>query len=424
MPLQFVPIWDIYNPPDLAYALPRMVTTLTEIFPGGDREVVSLASKLELDPASVECDGVRLVDLVSVVFGLYAFGRKLPKTGKEAVVFDNKRIFEKAQALLPGLKRFLRRRSLSLATFKRRFGAGASAPREIFLKGIRARSFLASGLNSFRQFPLLKLKGDRTAILDLQFLVDLGTSGVYWSIFDALPRSQRGIFQQLWGRLLELYATALLQEFYPPLSGLLRADVAYKGGQIDALLDFPDSVILFEIKSSLLSEAAKRLGNRAEFEKQVKLKFVQNEKGHSKAVLQLAKSAKAIVDGLVPTVNKSARVYPVLVGEEAALQTLGFNTYLNAIFQENVARDSLVRPMTVMTMGELEEMLPYVSGNVFTWAELFETRFAGSDVIGHSVYQAIFDWRRRRRLPAIRNVVVLERLQQLFRKMKEGYGFQ
>ena len=424
VPLQFIPIWDIYNPPDLAYALPRMFTTLTGIFPGADNEVRKLTLKLGMNPSSVTSSGIGLVDLISVVFGLYAFGRKVREVGKDALLFENKRVFEKAPTMLPALQEFLRKRSLSLAAFKQLFGAEKSGSREALLKEIEERSFLGSGLNFFRHFPLFKLEDNRTVILDLQFLVDLGTSGVYWSIFDGLPRNLREIFQQLWGRLLELYSTDLLQEFYPPLSGFLKPDVTYQGGQIDALLDFANNVVVFEIKSSLLSEAAKRLGNQAEFEKQVNLKFVRNEKGEPKAVLQLAKSAKSIADGLVPTTTKPARIYPVLVGEEPALQTLGFNSYLNAIFQKEMAQCPLVRPLTVMTIGELEEILPYVSKNIFTWAELFETRFVGSEVIGHSAHQAIFDLRHTKGVASLRNEVILKRFDQIFEKMKESYKFQ
>jgi hypothetical protein len=346
------------------------------------------------------------------------------EAGKDALFFENKRVFEKAPTMLPALAEFLRNRSLSVAAFKERFGAEKSGSRQALLTEIEERSFLASGLNLFRHFPLLELQDNRTVILDLQFLVDLGTSGVYWTIFDGLPRNLREIFQQLWGRLLELYATDLLQEFYPPVSGLMKSDVEYQGGQIDALLDFANSIVVFEIKSSLLSEAAKRRGDRPEFEKQVNLKFVRNEKGEPKAVLQLAKSAKSVADGLVPTSARPARIYPVLIGEDPALQALGFNTYLNAIFQKETAQCPLVRPLTVMTIGELEEILPYVSINTFTWAELFETRFAGSEVIGYSVHQALFDWRHTKGVASFRNEVILKRFQQIFERMKESYQFQ
>jgi len=383
VPVQLVTIWDIYNPSDLAYALPRMFTILTEILPGADNEVRKLSGKLGIDPSSLTVDGIDLVDFVSVVFALFAFGRRVEEVGKEAVVFDYRRAFEKAPRILPAVERFVAKRGLALAGYRRQLESEKPASQEALYEEIKERSFLSSGLNTFRHFPLLMLEGNRVAILDLQFLVDLLTPGVYWDIFDNLPQARRELFQQLWGRLFELYAVGLLRESYPPLSGFLKADLIYKGGQIDAVLDFAGDVVVFEIKSSLLSEAAKRKGQRSGFEEEVNLKFVHNDKGKPKAVLQLAKSCRSIAEGVVVTTVIPNRIYPVLLGEEPALQTLGFNTYLNDIFEKEVGRSSVVRPLTVMSVEEFEEMLAYVSKNAFSWAELLESRFANRQVIGH-----------------------------------------
>ncbi len=422
--LQFVPIWDIYNPSDLAYALPRMFTILTEILPGSDDEVRKLSAKLGIDPSSLAVDGIGLLDFVSVVFALYAFGRKVEEVGKEAVVLDYKLAFQKAPRILPAVERFVARRGLTLAEYRKEFEAERPASEEALFEEVKERSSLCSGLNIFRRFPLMALEGKRVAILDLQFLVDLVTSGVYWDIFDNLPPARREIFQTLWGRLFELYAVGLLRQFYPPLSGILRADLTYKGGQIDALLDFAGEVVVFEIKSSLLSEAAKRKGERAEFEAQVNLKFVRDDEGKPKGVLQLANSCRAVAEGKAPATVTPNRIYPVLVGAEAALQTVGFNTYLNETFQEEFGPSSVVRPLTVMTISEFEEMLAYVSKNAFSWADVLESRFSTQEVISHSVHQAVYDWRHAKGVGYYRNEVLLNRFNQIFQQMKERYEFQ
>jgi hypothetical protein len=89
-------------------------------------------------------------------------------------------------------------------------------------------------------------------------LAELLTAGVYWNIFDSLPRNRRESFKELWGRLFEIYGVDLLKDFYPHASGILAADLNYDGGQVDALLDFGQAVVVFESKSSLLTEAARR----------------------------------------------------------------------------------------------------------------------------------------------------------------------
>ena len=106
------------------------------------------------------------------------------------------------------------------------------------------------------------------------------------------------------------------------------------------------------------------------------------------------------------------------------MQALGFNTYLNSIFQKELVHHPAVRPLTVMTIGELEEILPYVSKGTFGWAELFETRFAGDEVIAYSVHQAILDWCNTKGAAPLRNEVILGRFEEIFQKMKESYQFQ
>lgn len=422
--LQFAPTWDLLNPSDLAYALPRMFTILTDILRGGDPRVRNLSAKLGLDPSSITIDGMPLTDYLSVVFGLYAFGRKVEKEGKNAVVFDCRRAFERAPAMLPLVDQFIAKRSLTISEFREQFHDGSQISRKDFLAELRERSFLTSGLNPFRRFPLLRLDANRAVILDLQFVVDLLTSGVYWTIFDGLRKDKREAFRELWGYLFELYCVDLLTKFYPPASRILHADVAYRGGQIDALLNLAGAVVVFEVKSSLLTEAAKRSGDRKKLEEEINVKFIRNERRKPKAVTQLVTSCKSIESGVVPILPKPNRIYPVLVADEPTLQTTGFNIHLNDIFQSELGPSYTIRPLTVMTVNEFEEMLPYVSTNVFGWSDLLETRFTGSQVIGHSIHQSIYDWLRMKGGSLHRNEILLERFEGIFEKIKRNYQFK
>lgn len=58
-------------------------------------------------------------------------------------------------------------------------------------------------LATIRQQPFLRLD-DRVVILDLQFLADLLTTGIYWLTFDSLDAQHRDSFRDLWGRAFEL----------------------------------------------------------------------------------------------------------------------------------------------------------------------------------------------------------------------------
>jgi hypothetical protein len=58
----------------------------------------------------------------------------------------------------------------------------------------------------------MKLDANRVLILDLEFLAELLTAGVYWNIFDGLPQNRRDTFKELWGRLFEIYGVDLLKD--------------------------------------------------------------------------------------------------------------------------------------------------------------------------------------------------------------------
>src|SRR5262249_35005672 len=160
---------------------------------------------------------------IAAVFGLFAYGRQLK--GPEHAMFDVRRIFANV-GFPPGvLRRLVNDRALSAAAFRKKLSGGAPPRAGAFAKEIGRRAFLTESLNIFRQSPLLKLDRNRMLILDLDFLVELLTSGVYWSIFDSLPNNLRPAFKEMWGRLFELYAVDLLGAFYPPFSRMLTADL-------------------------------------------------------------------------------------------------------------------------------------------------------------------------------------------------------
>jgi hypothetical protein len=331
--LQFLPIWDVCNPRELAYTLSRMFTVLTEILPGADPEVQRLASKAGIDTSKIVIDDLPLNDFMSAVFGLFAYGRKMEIP--DQAVFDVRQVFSRV-GFPPGiLEALVTKRALTLSEFAERLSDGQPCTRDAFLNEIRRRAFVSDSLTAFRKFPFLKIDAHRVLILDLQFLVELLTSGAYWSIFDSVPIQWRDTFRELWGRLFELYSVALLADFYPQPSGILMTDVKYETGQVDALLDFGNEVLVFEVKASLLTELAKRGVNETEFLKDFNSKFVQNDKGSPKAVRQLVASCKAVEDGRIHTATTPTRIYPIFVSDEPAVETFFFNTFMNEIFRRS-----------------------------------------------------------------------------------------
>jgi hypothetical protein len=186
----------------------------------------------------------------------------------------------------------------------------------------------------------------------------------------------------------------LLSKFYPKVSGFFRADVAYKGGQVDALLDFGSFVLVMEIKASLLTEPAKRSADRETFVKDFRRKFIENEKRHPKAVKQLAGACRGILHGEITTASakEAPIIYPVFVSDEPTVETAFMNGYFNEEFQKEAEmEDPRVRPLTVMTIDELEQLLTHSSDGDIQWEELLQSRFNRKAVQASSVGQALYD---------------------------------
>lgn len=419
--LSILPVWDVYNPRDLAYSLSRMFNILSEILPGPDPIVRRLASRLAMGGPGIKIGRLPLNDFVSTVFGLYVYGRRMVNAEPGCAVFEPRRVFSQVGFPEEVILSLVADRALTVSEFRDELARGKPCVRESFTEEPRRRAFLTESLNSFRKFPLLKLEDGHVLILHLQFLIELLTSGVYWNVFDGLPRNRREIFRELWGRLFELYVTGLLEEFYPAESGILTVDAQHGTGQVDALLDFIDDVSVFETKASLLTEQAKRGGDEASFIDDFNLKFVRNERGEPKGIMQLAASCKAVQDGKIRTAKTPARIYPVLVSDEPAVEAAFFNTFANEVFQREASPGPWIQPITVMSIGELEELLPYFVENHLSWGEVPEFRLRGAEVVPFSVHQAIYDLLGLKGMKPRRNQLLLKRFNQVWTTIINRY---
>ena len=214
--LSFLPVWDVHNPRDLAYAVSRMFRILAEILPGNDPEVRKLVGRLGMSTSDIRVGSLPLNDFVAAVFGLFAYGRSLKRA--DLAIFDVRRVFAKVGFRVGVLRKLVNDRALTASALRKCLSAGKPRTRKSLEGELGRRSFLTDSLNIFRQNPLMKLDANRVLILDLEFLAELLTAGVYWSIFDRLPPDQRKTFRELWGRLFETLRGGFVE---PILSAVL-----------------------------------------------------------------------------------------------------------------------------------------------------------------------------------------------------------
>jgi hypothetical protein len=425
--IEFVATWELDNPRNVAYALTRVERMIKTYLSSNDLEVTKLRNEIGLDPGALTYDGLAIEDYVAIIFGIYGHGKALNveaifRNPGEAII-DPKTFVSKTAFPQDKLEQFLKARSLSLQALRKRITGGNAWDKKGFCDAIKSDQFATDTL-AVKAYPLLQWSEGKTLILDIQYVSELLIYGLYWRIVDSLPDAKAERFISLWGRLLELYLFDVLGYFYPDSSQILRKDIEYEGGQIDALLDFGPDVIIFEFKASLLRDQTKNKRDLPLFEKEVKLKFIENEKGAPKALKQLANAAAAICNGAVKTTVKPERIYPVFVGYEPVLECLFMNKYLHDKFRpfipENV-NDVIVKPITVMSVDELEGLLPNMQAGSFTWQELLNERFDHDRVKAFSVHQAQYDLTKKKGVEIERNKYLLDGFDAVFAEIVRRY---
>jgi len=425
--IEFVATWELDNQRNVAYALTRVVRMIKTYLPGDDPEVVKLRKAIGLDPSAITYDGLDIDDYIAIIFGIYTHGQSLNLAkvfdNPGEVIIDPKTFVSKTNFPQEKFEHFLKERSLSLEAFRERITTGKEWDKETFLTTIKSDQFATNTL-AFKTYPLLQWSEDKTLIIDIQYVSELLIYGLYWRIVDSLERTKAGNFISLWGRLLELYLFDMFRYFYPEASQILRVDVEYAGGQIDALLDLGTEVIIFEFKASLLKDEIKNKRNIPLFEEEVKLKFIENQKGAPKALRQLANAASAIRNGTVKTTVTPERIYPVFVGYEPVLESFFMNSYLHEKFRTFIPEnenDVIVKPLTVMSVDELENLLPHIEAGAITWPEILNERFDRDRVRATSVHQALYDRSQQKGVTHASNRYLLEGFDAIFADISSRY---
>src|SRR5262249_14621499 len=318
------------------------------------------------------------------------------------------------------LAQFLRERSRTPSELRRELrpdGPKDEPEADLFGRAVEDKLF-GTQMLAFKRRPLLRLADGQELVLDVGFLSDLAVQGPFWSVFDGLEGRLRPDFLSLWGRVLELYVSDLLRQAYPASAGVLRLNVAFDRGEVDALLDFGHRVVIIECKSAFLPQEAKYRRDRQLLERELRAKFFEDDDG-PKAVRQLAAAVDAIGRGAVRTQlppRTRKILYPVLVGLEPGLESFGVNVYLDRLFQQVRAESPegvSVRPLTVMSVEELETILPAYDAGL-SWWELLDERYGAGTVPIWSVGQPFYEIGKESGVVYGRNAYLLEALGRAF----------
>lgn len=364
---EFAAGWDLQNPRDTGTFLRRTSYVYRRLLLQDDRFANLTSSKLGCAPKDLTFCHLTFERYFALLFGLYATVRQGAVSQGTSIInmpdFAHEGLFSDLE-----LGSFVREK----ATSEHHFQAA-----DLVIKD--QQSFATAVLDpgwcvDFREFrnrPLLPLRDGRHVVLDMQFLIENASEGLKWSLAKSFTERDRALFFSCWGALFETYVQRLLGHY---AKDACVWNVRTTTSEADAVIRSGDDLIVFEIKAGLLSQDVKGSRNRNTIAGEIRKKYITDQKGQAKGINQLSRVAKEVRNARTEFATVH-HVYPVLVVEDPVMQTLAMNSYLDEIFRDEFDPGELAKPLTVLLIDELEEILPHIEAGDTTWQELLESRF-------------------------------------------------
>jgi hypothetical protein len=238
----------------------------------------------------------------------------------------------------------------------------------------------------FKSHPIIEVQSGHFFCIDTFFLSEKLNAGLYWKIFDNLPKNQRESFSQIYGYAFEIYVRRSLRETLntPKIDakkGLLFSDPRYENGDqsFDEIIYYPDTkhLIVIETKASFMHTEAKFGRKISKFWKEIKQKFIEKETGEVKGIGQMAnhighlfapaKSSRRHVVSreLDHWIQTAEKVSPIIVVQEPVISFHIHEDLLNTELKKRLKkmkhRPSVsVANLTVLNIDTLEMLRPHL----------------------------------------------------------------
>ncbi len=111
-----------------------------------------------------------------------------------------------------------------------------------------------------------------------------------------------------------------------------------------------------------------------------------------------------------------------LAGHEVIISRTVVNSYLDEQFPRDATEFPQIKPLTVMSINELEELLAYTAAGTLSWDEILEARFVDGHTGIWSVHQTIYDLRHAKNIEVQRNQPILKRYEAIFDEIHRIFG--
>jgi len=251
------------------------------------------------------------------------------------------------------------------------------------------------GFAEFRRSPLVYTnKTKRIAtVIDMGFLIEKISTGVYHTILRSLEgedkaqqQDRKKFLRRYWGDVFEIYVNDRLGGALPSRRCEFYRSPVYdqpklkKGEEtFDAVIDYGDALVVMEHKGKYLKLEAKYSEQR-----EVLIADLDGRFGYG--VRQLADNIEVVFNSAEEKrgefserdregkVTKSftredakrvRMIYPVIVAQDFSLR-IGFaNRWLRNLFESEIRKrdvdQQLIRPLSLLTVEDLEKILPYMN---------------------------------------------------------------
>jgi predicted RecB family endonuclease len=373
---EFAATWEIQNPRELAPLLRRTYYMYDRLLRNDPAIVALVESELGVAVADVQFAGLRFASYFPLLFGLYTVARDAVEKQITSII-DGNDVAAKAQVAPVEFVTFAASKARTLEEALQEFGPIESV--EAFRERVEDIAWVSDAL-PFRKKPLLILPDGRYMVLDMQFLFENASAGLFWNFMDQFSSpNARHRFSGYWGGIFERYVQQLIENYHPEQ---YTNNASFDGGEIDVVVDLSSEALAIEVKSGFIAQEIKGARSQPLLAAELKKKYVADQDGKAKGVRQLAAATLALREQRVHKVTtKFERIYPILVVEDPVMQTIGMNAYLNELFEAEVERGGDIAPLTILLVDELEEILPHIEAGDFSWPDLLDERVIGNKVV-------------------------------------------
>ena len=226
---------------------------------------------------------------------------------------------------------------------------------------------------AFQRHPLVEYTADTYMCPDVGFLLDKAGPSLYWTLHEATNR--RHDLLTYWSSIIERYAHWLFTETYQGRGHWKAAPQFADGGEAcDLCLVEGSSLVLLEVKASILTVQAKYGFSPDTLRSELHKKAITGDDGERKGVAQLSHNLQRFLDGdEILGVNRAPirTIYPVLVfldhGFTAPYLNLLYNEHFDrARLRRRYRRSARITPIFSLTIADLEDMLPHTHRHAFT----------------------------------------------------------